>query len=50
MREALWSKYSTLTTYMPHTGYSGLRVTPNIYSTLREVDVFAGMVEKELAL
>jgi len=50
MREALWSKYNIVTTYMPHTEYSGLRVTPNIYSTLREVDFFASMVEKELAL
>ncbi len=49
MREALWGKYNIITTYMPHTGYSGLRVTPNIYSTLREVDFFADMVEKELA-
>jgi len=49
MREALWSKYNIITTYMPHTEYSGLRVTPNIYSTLREVDFFADMVEKELA-
>lgn len=49
MREALWGKYNIITTYMPHTEYSGLRVTPNIYSTLREVDFFADMVEKELA-
>jgi selenocysteine lyase/cysteine desulfurase len=49
MREALWSKYNIITTYMPHTEYSGLRVTPNIYSTLREVDFFADMVERELA-
>uniref|UniRef100_Q021G6 Aminotransferase, class V n=1 Tax=Solibacter usitatus (strain Ellin6076) TaxID=234267 RepID=Q021G6_SOLUE len=49
MREALWGKYNIITTYMPHTEYSGLRVTPNIYSTLGEVDFFADMVEKELA-
>src|SRR6516165_4260555 len=49
MREALWGKYNIITTYMPHSEYSGLRVTPNIYSTLREVDFFADMVEKELA-
>ncbi len=50
MREALWSKYNIITTFMPHTEYSGLRVTPNIYSTLREVDFFSDMIEKELAL
>jgi isopenicillin-N epimerase len=49
MREALFNKYSIITTYMPHTEYSGLRVTPNIYSTPGEVDFFASMVEKELA-
>ncbi len=48
MREALWNKYNIITTYMPHTEYSGLRVTPNIYSTLREVDFFSAMIEKEL--
>jgi isopenicillin-N epimerase len=49
MREALWSKYNILTTYIPHADYSGLRVTPNVYTTLGEVDFFAAMVEKELA-
>jgi isopenicillin-N epimerase len=49
LREALWSKYNIITTYMPHTEYSGLRITPNVYTTLGEVDFFASMVEKELA-
>ena len=49
LREALWSKHNIITTYMPHTEYSGLRVTPNVYTTLGEVDFFASMVEKELA-
>ena len=49
MREALWSKYTILTTYMPHDAYSGLRITPNIYSTVRDIDYFSEMVEKELA-
>jgi isopenicillin-N epimerase len=49
MREALWSKYNILTTYMGHEEYGGLRITPNVYTTLREVDTFADMVERELA-
>ena len=49
MREALWSKYSILTSYMAHPEYSGLRITPNVYSTVGDVDTFASMVEKELA-
>jgi selenocysteine lyase/cysteine desulfurase len=49
MREALWSKYNILTTYMGHEEYGGLRITPNVYTTLREIDTFAEMVERELA-
>jgi selenocysteine lyase/cysteine desulfurase len=49
MREALWNKYNILTTYMGHEEYSGLRITPNVYTTVREIDTFADMVERELA-
>ena len=48
MRETLWSKYAILTAYMPHEEYSGLRVTPNVYSTLRDIDTFSEAVETEL--
>jgi selenocysteine lyase/cysteine desulfurase len=48
LREALWNKYSILTTFMGHEEYDGLRITPNVYTTLREVDTFADMVEREL--
>jgi selenocysteine lyase/cysteine desulfurase len=48
VHDALWSKYSILTAMMPHAEYTGLRVTPHIYSTLREVDFFADMVEREV--
>ena len=49
MRETLWSKYSILTAYMSHAAYSGLRITPNVYSTLRDIDAFSDAMEKELA-
>jgi len=49
LRESLWNKYSILTTFMDHEEYGGLRITPNVYTTLREVDTFADMVERELA-
>ena len=49
VRETLWNKYTILTTYMPHEAYSGLRITPNIYSTVRDIDYFSDAVEKELA-
>ena len=48
MRETLWNKYSIITTYMPHEAYSGLRITPNVYSTVRDIDTFSAAVEKEL--
>ena len=48
VHDALWNKYSILTAYVPHEEYTGLRVTPNIYTTIPEVDRFADMVEKEL--
>ena len=49
MREALWNKHNILTTFMGHEEYSGLRITPNVYTTLREIDTFAETVERELA-
>ena len=49
MRETLWSKYNILTTYIPHEAYSGLRITPNIYSTIRDIDFFSDAMERELA-
>src|SRR5215831_10421145 len=48
MRETLLSKYGILTTYMGHEEFSGLRITPNVYSTVGEVDAFAQAVEREL--
>jgi isopenicillin-N epimerase len=48
IQNALWSKYNILTAYMPHEEYTGLRVTPNVYSTVGDIDLFASMVEREL--
>jgi selenocysteine lyase/cysteine desulfurase len=31
-----------------HEEYTGLRITPNIYTTVREIDFFADTVEKVL--
>ena len=49
IREALWNKYNILTTFIGGEEYSGLRITPNVYTTVREIDTFADMVEKELS-
>jgi hypothetical protein len=48
MRETLWNKYAILTAYMPHEEFSGLRVTANVYSTLRDIDSFSEAVETEV--
>lgn len=49
MYEALLNKHNIITAHSPMPGqYDGLRVTPHIYSTLRDVDTFADAVEKEL--
>jgi isopenicillin-N epimerase len=48
IQAALWTKYSILTAFMGHEEYSGLRITPHVYSTIRDIDFFAEMVEKEV--
>jgi isopenicillin-N epimerase len=48
IHDALWAKYSIVTAAVGHEEYSGLRITPHVYSTLRDIDYFADMVEKEL--
>jgi isopenicillin-N epimerase len=39
--EFLWSKYRIITAAIKRDDYQGLRVTPNVYTTLDEVDTFA---------
>ncbi|MGD1094736.1 MAG: aminotransferase class V-fold PLP-dependent enzyme [Bryobacteraceae bacterium] len=48
MTQALQSKYGILTATMPHEEYTGIRITPSVYSTVNDVDYFASSVEKEL--
>jgi selenocysteine lyase/cysteine desulfurase len=45
---ALWNNYGVLTAHVPHEEYTGLRITPHIYSTVRDIDFFAEVVEKEV--
>lgn len=49
IQQTLWSKYNILTVYIGSEEYGGLRITPHIYSTLRDVDYFSSVVEKEIA-
>ena len=40
----LWAKHRIITTPIIHPEFNGLRITPNVYTTLDEVDVFADKV------
>ena len=46
---ALWEKHRIITTTIDHPQFSGLRITPNIYTTIQEIDRFCEAVEKLLA-
>jgi selenocysteine lyase/cysteine desulfurase len=41
----LWTKYRIITAAIKRDDYQGLRVTPNVYTTLEEVDMFAAAVK-----
>ena len=41
----LWNKYRIITTAITRDDYQGIRVTPNIYTTLEEIDTFAAAME-----
>jgi isopenicillin-N epimerase len=42
----LWEKWRIIATPIMHAEYEGLRVTPNVYTTLEEVDTFAAAMEQ----
>ncbi len=42
----LMDKYRIITTPIVHPEFQGLRVTPNVYTTLRDVDTFAEAMER----
>jgi selenocysteine lyase/cysteine desulfurase len=41
----LWTKYRIITAAIKHAEYQGLRVTPNVYTTLEELDTFAAAIK-----
>jgi selenocysteine lyase/cysteine desulfurase len=41
----LWAKYRIITAAIKHAEYQGLRVTPNVYTTLEELDTFSVAIE-----
>lgn len=42
----LWADHRILATPIVHPEFEGLRVTPNVYTTLDEIDIFADAMEK----
>jgi hypothetical protein len=40
------SKHKIFTTPIVHPEFTGIRITPNVYTTLWELDRFCGIVEK----
>ena len=46
--DSLYKNYNIITAHAKHEEYDGLRITPHIYSTLRDVDFFADAVEREV--
>ena len=41
----LWDKYRIITTAINRPEYNGIRVTPNIYTPLEEIDTFVAAME-----
>ncbi len=42
----LWNDYRIVTTPIIRKDYQGIRVTPNVYTTIGEIDIFTSAVEK----
>jgi len=45
----LWDKRRIIVTPIVHDEFRGLRVTPNVYTTLQEIDAFAEEMERVAA-
>jgi isopenicillin-N epimerase len=43
--EHLWTRWRIIATPIVHAEYEGARITPNIYTTLEEIDTFAAAME-----
>ncbi|HXW06591.1 MAG TPA: aminotransferase class V-fold PLP-dependent enzyme [Vicinamibacterales bacterium] len=42
----LWDRWRIIATPIVHAEYEGARITPNVYTTLEEIDTFAGAMEE----
>jgi selenocysteine lyase/cysteine desulfurase len=46
LAEELWKQYRVFVVSIGHKDFEGLRITPNVYTTTREIDIFASAMEK----
>ena len=44
--QQLWDKWRIIATPINHAEYTGIRVTPNVYTTIEEIDTFSEAMEK----
>ena len=44
LRDWLWGKHRIMTTPIMHAEFNGLRITPSIYTTPAEIDLFVDRV------
>ena len=49
LSDQLWEKYRILTVAIVHPQFQGLRITPNVYTTLAEIETFCVAMEKLIA-
>jgi isopenicillin-N epimerase len=49
LADHLWTRRRIIVVPILHEEYQGLRVTPNLYNTLEEVDIFAEEMETVVA-
>ena len=42
----LWERWRIIATPIVHAEYEGARITPNVYTTLEEIDTFAAAMEE----
>jgi selenocysteine lyase/cysteine desulfurase len=48
LADVLESKHAIYTSTMRHDEYTGIRITPSVYTTIQEIDYFISAVEQEL--
>jgi hypothetical protein len=48
LKQRLWDKHRIITTPIKHAEFAGLRVTPNVETSVEEIDVFSDAVLKAI--